>query len=664
MRFGFSRWFVLFATLVSLFGCAAAGPAAAPAPAATASESKPLEQPGPLVSATERPEQAQAKVPVSSADPQWGDVDAPVTLVVFSDFQCPFCSRVTPTLRELQQKYGPRQLRIVFKHNPLPFHKDARPTAEAATAVFMLAGSNAFWTFHDLAFENQRNLSPENFDAWASAAGVQAPALKTWLDSGRPAQKVQEDVELARRVGAMGTPAFRINGVTVSGAQPLDKFVEVVDAQLVAAKLLTAAGTPTRLVYSTLTDRNFTEPPPPAKDDEDDKEDEPDTKVWAIPVAADDPIRGDNDASVTVVVYSDYQCPFCKRVEATLSEVRKLYGKDVRFVWKDNPLPFHPRALPAALVAREVYRTRGNDAFWKMHDALFESQPKLEDDNLEELAKAQGLSWKQLSPALTNAKLKDRIAQSVDQANEFQARGTPHFFINGRRLAGAQPLESFKKMIDEELVKARALVEKGTPRGKVYAELTKNGELPPPPEKKHIELPAKPTSRGNPKAPVTIQIFSDFQCPFCKRVEPTLAELDKEFKGQLRFVWRHMPLPFHENAMPAAEAAEEVLAQKGPDAFWKFHDQLFEAQGEKGALERPNLDELAEKLGLDMARFKAALDGHIHQAKIKADIAAADAADINGTPSFVINDYALSGAQPVGAFRKLIRLALKDSAKR
>src|SRR5205814_7932970 len=130
--------------------------------------------------------------------------------------------------------------------------------------------------------------------------------------------------------------------------------------------------------------------------------------------------------------------------------------------------------------------------------------------------------------------------------------------------SGAQPLDIFKKLIDEQLAKARALTDHGTPRAKLYAALMKDAEQPAPPEKKHIDVPASAPSRGDAKAPVVIQEFSDFQCPFCKRAEPTLVELEKEFKGSIRIVWRHLPLPFHQHAELAAEAAEEVLAQKGP----------------------------------------------------------------------------------------------------
>jgi protein-disulfide isomerase len=669
MHLKMSALVALLLSVLLCLGCSAGKPAVSPTPldstsAETGGQPVALAAARPAATAfpEARPEQALAKVPVSSADPQWGNVDAPVTIVELSDFQCPFCARVQPTLEALKQKYGPAQLRLVWKHNPLPFHQDARPTHEAAAAVFMLAGSDAFFKFHDLAFANQQDLSPANVEKWASSVGVTPAALQSWRASGRAGQKIDEDIALAQSISALGTPGFRINGVTISGAQPLEVFVKTVDEQLAAARQLTQTGTPPRLVYVTLTDKNVTLAPPaaPSRTPE---PDEVDTKVWNIPILPDDPQRGAKDALVTLVEYSDYQCPFCGHVEATLEELRRLYGKDLRVVWKDNPLPFHPRAMPAAKFARVALQSKGNDAFWKLHDALFANQSSLDDSDFQELAKKQGLNWQAIEPALKSDKLTARIEQSMEQATDFQARGTPHFFINGRRLSGAQPLDEFKKLIDEQLTKARAALQSGTPRAKVYAALMKDAANPPPPETKHIEVPSYAPARGDAKAPVVIQEFSDFQCPFCKRAEPTLLELEKEFKGSIRIVWRHLPLPFHADAQPAAEAAEEVLAQKGPAAFWQYHDMLYEAQGSQGALERVSLDFMADKLGLDMARFTAALDNHIHAAKVQADATVASAMGINGTPAFLINDYYLSGAQPATAFRRLIKRALADTKK-
>src|SRR5207237_10056077 len=110
-------------------------------------------------------------------------------------------------------------------------------------------------------------------------------------------------------------------------------------------------------------------------------------------------------------------------------------------------------------------------------------------------------------------------------------------------------------------------------------------------------------------APVTIVIFSDFQCPFCSRVEPTLAKIADEYKGKVRFAWKDLPLPFHNNAMPAAIAARAAGEQ---GKFWEMHDKLFATQQN---LDRASYEKYAQERGLDMTRFKAALD----TARPKAD---------------------------------------------
>src|SRR6187402_3145952 len=416
-------------------------------------------------SATGVPDQSSASVPVSAKDPQWGDANAPVTIVTISDFQCPFCSRVEPTLKQVKDTYGPSKVRLVWKNQPLPFHNNARPAAEAAQAVFGLKGSDAFWKFHDSAFANQQALTPENYEKWASEAGVDKAKFKEALASKKFSAKIDEDMALSSKIGASGTPAFRINGVTVSGAQPFDKFKEVIDAQLAEAQKLVASGTKASDVYVALTNKNQTaqpEKPAAAKPDAE----EEDKGVWKVPVLSDDPVRGPKDALVTMVVFSDFQCPFCKRVEDTLKQVTDAYGQDVRIVWKDNPLPFHPRAKPSSTLAQVAYKKNGDKGFWDAHDALFASNPKLEDEDLKGISEKLGLSWDEVKKAIDSNKFGARFDQSIDLAGDLQARGTPHFFINGVRLSGAQPFDAFKKSIDEQLAKAKAIVAKGVPRAK------------------------------------------------------------------------------------------------------------------------------------------------------------------------------------------------------
>ncbi len=597
-------------------------------------------------------------IPVTGKDPIWGNPDALVTIVEFSDFECPFCSRVEPTIEKIKETYGKEKVRIVWKNQPLPFHKDARPAAEAAQAVFSLGGNDAFWKFHKLAFQNQRALNEANFKEWAKQAGVDVAKFEDAIKTKKFSSKIDQDMALGNKIGANGTPAFRINGVTLVGAQPFEKFKEVIDQQLAEAQKMVAAGTPKAEVYVAASKKNAAAAPEQPKP-EDQKPPPPDTTVWKVPVNSDDPVRGGKDALVTIVEWSDFQCPFCKRVEDTIKKISETYGNDVRIVWKDNPLPFHPRAKPAAILARHAYKLKGDKGFWDAHDALFESQPKLEEADLQAIATKIGVPWDGAKAAIDGEKYMDKIEADADLGADLEARGTPHFFINGRRLSGAQPFEKFKELIDEEMGKAKALVAKGTPRAKVYDEIMKNGKEPPPPEKKDVPPPdANAPWKGAANAKVIIQEWSDFQCPFCKRVEPTIQQVMKDFGTKVKFVWHDLPLPFHQDAPLASEACREAKAQKGKDGFWKCHEKLFEMQPN---IKRPDLEKMASEIGLDMTKFKAALDNRTHKEAVEKDAAIGNKAGVSGTPAFVINGYFISGAQPYSAFKKAITRALKEA---
>src|SRR5690606_95031 len=225
----------------------------------------------------------------------------------------------------------------------------------------------------------------------------------------------------------------------------------------------------------------------------------------------------------------------------------------------------------------------------------------------------------------------------------------PSFFINGRQVRGAQPFETFERVIDEELARARARVDAGTPRRRVYEEIIASGattpqtiEAAPSPAPSRadpvyrIAVPARAPTRGPASAAITIQIFSDFQCPFCNRVRPTIDRILETYPSMVRLVWRDYPLPFHPQAMPAAEAAREVFRQRGNDAFWRFHDLVFENQRQ---LDTETLVSLAAQVpGVDARRVRRALEQGTHRAAVEADVRAVqDAGARIGTPSFFIN---------------------------
>jgi protein-disulfide isomerase len=592
-------------------------------------------------------------VPVSSRDPQLGDADALVTWVVFSDMQCPFCRRLDPTVQALARRYGPRKLRVVWKHQPLEFHPRARAAAEAGVIVHRARGNGAFFSYTKQAFEalhEGRALS----DA-LRAVGMSPRKVQAKIDAGDAARKVEADMRLAFTIGASGTPASFINGKRIEGAMPEKVFAALIDKQLREAQQAhggASGGKPLagKALYRELSARNY-KPPKPASLDDDT------ITVWTVPIG-DSPVLGRADAPVTVVIFSDFECPFCSRANESLEALREKYGNKLRFAFKHHPLPFHKRAGPAAQLAEEARRRKGDAAFWKAHDWLFANQDSLDDDGLKRAASSLGLSAPLAMQAVRSSRYQKRIERDLDLADDLSVRGTPQFFINGRRLVGAQPADAFGAIIDEELGKVAELRKKGIAAGAVYAELQKGATPLPQPSKISLPRDTQRRARKGPKsAKVTIDIFSDFQCPFCKRALPALEEVEKNYRGRVALVFHHLPLSFHKDARPAAIAAHEVLLQRGDAAFWKLHDLLFD---DPANLSRQNVIDLAAKVGADRTRVAKAIDTAKHDAVVGADVKLAGDHDINGTPTFVINGYVLEGAQPYRRFRRIIDRALSE----
>jgi protein-disulfide isomerase len=604
-----------------------------------------------------------AAVPISPRNPTWGNRTARVTIVEFADFQCPFCGRAESSLAALREKYGPDDLRIVWKNSPLDMHREARAAAIAAVGVFQLGGALAFWKFHDQLFANQQDLTTENFVRWATDAGVtDLGAFRSGLASGPWADVVDADLRDGKSAGVQGTPTFFINGVFVNGAQNLEKFTSVIDAELRKAQARIDAGTPRTRVYAEMARLNHVAAP---KADEGSEDKEDTTTVYKIPLGS-SPVRGKPTALVTIVEFSDFQCPYCARVEPTLDALRAKYGDDLRIVWKNEPLPFHPQAEPAAQAALEVRAEKGDQAFWLMHDKLFAAQGTLSADVIARIASDVGASEAKVRAAMSGHTRKAEIAVDQDVEDDFQVAGTPNFFIDGRHMVGAQPQENFEAIIDEEIRKAKALLAKGTAAARVYDELTKDGKGPPPLETKDVpsSLPMTDPARGNPAAKVVVHEWADFQCPYCSRVLPTLEELMKDYGARIKFVWHDLPLPFHKDAELAAEAAREAYRQRGAGAFFTLHDKLFSNQKH---LQRGDLDGYARALGLDMQSWAKALDGGRHASEVAASAASAKASGIEGTPGFLVvagsarRGYFVNGAQTYHHFRKAVEAALADA---
>jgi protein-disulfide isomerase len=631
---------------------------------------KPGETPRPPPRPQEDPK-AVYRVPVDDS-PVRGPDDALVTIVESSEFECPFCKRVAPTLKEIEQTYGGK-VRFVFKHNPLPFHAKAMPAAVAAEEARSQGGSAKFWAMHDKLFEAAPALERANLEQAAQQLGLDLAAFRRALDDNRHEARIKRDQQLMNGLDARGTPTFFINGRKVVGAVPFQMFKAVIDDELAKAEAMVKAGTPPREVYARIMEKAAAAPvmlpaeaaaaqpaaPSPAPS-------APPAVASKVAFRADDPSRGPKAAKVTIVLFSDFQCPFCSRVNPTLQQLEKAYPGDVKVVWKHQPLSFHPQAMPAAEAAEAA---REQDKFWEMHDLLFADQAKLSAAQYEAYAKQLKLDQAKFKASVESHRNKPRIEEDAKQANQVGATGTPTLFVNCRQVVGAQPFERFKAIVDEEIKKADELGKKGVKvDAAFYARICDENvkaaaAAAPAPAARQPEavvaVPLRPDdpSRGNAKAPVTLVVFSDFQCPFCSRAVPTLQQIEQSYGKDVRIVWKHQPLAFHPQAFPAAEAAEAAREQ---GKFWQMHDLLFANQSQ---LSQAQYEALAKQLGLDQAKFKAALESRRNKGRIDEDMKLAQQLGVTGTPTFFVNGRRIVGAQPYDAFKQAIDAELKKNGR-
>ncbi|MBI4372198.1 MAG: DsbA family protein [Candidatus Omnitrophica bacterium] len=161
--------------------------------------------------------------------PATGNPKAPVTIVEFTDFECPFCAAVQPTLREILANY-PDDVRLVFKNLPLPMHRKAK---QAHLAAMCADEQGKFWEYRNLLFQNPQRLDKDDLLKRADQAGLSRESFDTCLAQEKYASKIEEDLTEALEMGIQGTPAFMINGKLYSGAQPYDFFEQVIEKELV-----------------------------------------------------------------------------------------------------------------------------------------------------------------------------------------------------------------------------------------------------------------------------------------------------------------------------------------------------------------------------------------------------------------------------------------------
>ena len=353
----------------------------------------------------------------------------------------------------------PNDVRIVFKQNPLSFHNRAEPAAMASMAAHY---QGKFWEYHDLLFA-RRKLDDAALEGYARELGLDIETWRSDMGSQAVLDKILHDQKSAVALGAGGTPAFFVNGIHIKGAQPFPKFKEVIEAELAAADAELAKGTSLADVHRVLAERNsgkgFVDsiidgaPPRPgagraAAAKKPRQQEPPQTAPIDVTVHPDDPFKGPKNAKVTVVEFSDFECPFCGKMLPIIEQLTKEYPKDVKVVFKQQPLSFHKNARLAAAASLAAHE---QGKFWEYHDMLFQNRKALTRPDLEGYAKSLGLNMKKFAAALDSNKFEEQIKRDQREASKVGANGTPTSFVNGWKVRGAAPVSKFKSFIDKEL---------------------------------------------------------------------------------------------------------------------------------------------------------------------------------------------------------------------
>jgi len=377
--------------------------------------------------------------------------------------------------------------------------------------------------------------------------------------------------------------------------------------------------------------------------------------VYRVPLGR-APVRGPATAPITIVAFSDFECRFCARAVTVLEAVRARYGDQLRFAFRHLPLAYHRRARAAHRAAEEARAQGGDEAFWAMHDRIFAFRD-LSEERLVAHARALGLDEGRFRAALRDTRHDPRIDADRDLGDRLGVRGTPGFFINGRPLSGAKPPAVFAALIDALLVEGRERLASGTPPEALYDAVTADGlteyERPPEPPSR-VEPPAVPAHaprRGAADPELVVQIFSDFECPYCERLVPLLGRIESDFPT-VQIVWRHFPLGQHPGGRLASVVGAEVRAQAGDRGFWRYHDAVFAAGR---PLDRERILRVAAAVpGVDRAELTSALGARRHALELASDREAARQVGVRSTPTILVGGRVVRGFRDYLTLEELI----------
>jgi protein-disulfide isomerase len=647
-------------------------------------------------------------LPIGDA-PRKGSSDALVAIVEFCNLESPDCAKAARTVDEVLARFGEDvALYYVNAEGEPPTGKPGEPMPQrlwrqAAQASLAAAANDKFWPFVERAYAANGKFSVQDLEQFAQQVGIDINSYRAQQNSRDVLVQVDAGQALATELGIRGPlPVFWVNGTLVPAAEVDARLGQVVEQELAKTRqaLLAPRSRCEMLARQVVTRQSAGRggaaigaagaPRAAGRPQEDPN------AVYRVPVG-DSPKLGAAEPLVTLFLFTDFQCPHCARVAATLDELVKAYPNDLRLVFKNNVLAGHDKAQ---LAHEAVMAAAQQGKFWELHNALFAAMrgyydsPNRDPNTPHPLDRAQidataqqlGLDMAAFKKALDEHTAAAVVQADVELARRFAITGTPMFVMNGKKFSGNLSLDQFKARVDQALAEAKKLLDSGVPRAQVYDKVVERGAdravflpmpegeamptqarpappprqappLPPESEAKNVKIEAWTPTRGPANAKVTFVVFCEYLCPFCKKIQATAQILQQAFGNDLRVAFRHHIV--HEQATVPSLAA---LAAHKQGKFEELHALFFENQPDlqRACYETPEacrakIDELAGRIaGLDLNRLHTDMDSAEIRQQLDTDKAAAREYGSGGTPSLFINGRLQVGAVPPSWFGKWI----------
>ena len=624
---------------------------------------------------------AQPPPPPALETPAFGAAGAPVEVLAFVDFACPYSRQEGQVLRDLVAQF-PTQVRVRVLYLPMDLYPESVVVARGAVAA---AEQNAFPAFWQKWLRPDAAPSRDALIAWAVEAGLDARKFVATLDGPAAQARVARDVAIAHALGITGTPSFLVNGALLQGQQSLATLVTAVRHEMAETAILQSAGAqPQKLVharvaqnaerlqidYERYIERAQSAPPQPvpmasgmartsgvATAQVKPAALDPafggqralllpagatttDVAVWRVLVRADDPQLGEPDAPVTLVLFLDL---FAQETAAILPWLVQLptTQPNVRLVIKHLPRPIHPLAQMAA---EALEAAREQEQFTPFLRQLLAAPQPLTQARVLRASAQLGLDASRFNTALAAHSGKQRIDADVEQAAELGVNGFAALYANGVQVPELTQT-AVQAAVAAQTEKAAALQKTGIARAALYDALTGKGKLLDAlgPEVHAFDL-SHAAVQGLPGAPVQIVVFGDLQCPFTARLWPHLRQLDEEMPGRLKLAWLDSPqTTVHPLAEQLAEAGQEARRQ---GKFWPFVAALARRVD---LLDDRSLGQAAREAGLKDRPLQSALAQHQWTQAVQAERAQGEQAGVRGTPTLFLDGHLFQPANGISA---------------